>query len=71
VRVPLGGDDGKPLLTVQVDSSDGVTSYLVRCLPGGTWTCTCPGFEYRGNCRHVRQVRSRYTTDMPAAGDVL
>jgi hypothetical protein len=71
VRVPLGGDGGKPLLTVQVDSSDGVTTYVVRCLPGGTWTCTCPGFEHRGECRHVRLVRSRYVSKVPVEGDLL
>ena len=20
--------------------------------------CTCPGFQYRGNCKHVRDVRT-------------
>jgi hypothetical protein len=71
MRVPLGGDDGKPLLTVQVDSSDGITVYVVRCLPGGLWTCTCPGFVHRTRCRHIMQVRKRYVEDAPDAADRL
>ena len=25
----------------------------------GDLECTCPGFAYRGNCKHVREVREK------------
>jgi hypothetical protein len=59
VRVPIGGDGPEETRTVKVKSSDTVTTYLVRCLPGGLWTCTCPGFVHRSKCRHIKQVRAR------------
>lgn len=71
MRVPLGGDDGKPLLTVKVLRSDKVSVCVVRLLPGGLWTGTCQGFTYKGRCRHIAQVRKRYVDDTPAAGDLL
>lgn len=52
-------------------SSDTVTIYLVKLLPGGLWTCTCPGFEHRHTCRHIKQVRARLTEDTPATGEHL
>ncbi len=27
--------------------------YMVSVDLGGTWHCDCPGFEYRGRCRHL------------------
>lgn len=24
----------------------------------GRYTCTCPGFQFRGHCRHVEQIRT-------------
>ena len=76
MRVPLGGDDGPENgtgqgRTVKVKSSDGVTAYLVRCLPGGLWTCTCPGFIHRSKCRHIRLVRQRLTENIPPDGELL
>lgn len=71
MRVPLGDDGPQTTRTVKVKSSDGVTLYLVSCLPGGLWTCTCPGFAHRGLCRHVKQVRARLTEDVQAPGDLL
>jgi hypothetical protein len=59
VRVPLGDDSREGARTVQVRSSDGVTTYLVRCLPGGLWTCTCADSAHRQRqCKHIRHVRS-------------
>lgn len=37
--------------TVQVEGSGGKTYTLTRA--NGTWSCTCPGFQYRGKCRHA------------------
>jgi uncharacterized Zn finger protein len=36
-------------------NSDPNKTYEVR-LSGGIATCTCPGFDYRGNCSHSRAV---------------
>ncbi len=68
MRVTIGPDGVR---TVKVKSSDGVTVYLVRCLPGGLWTCTCPGFINRSTCRHIRLVRQRLTDDARLPGDLL
>lgn len=32
--------------------------YLVTILADGSRKCNCPGFGYRGKCRHVEMVRS-------------
>ena len=42
------------VITVTSNSDPGKT-YEVR-LSGGVATCTCPGFDYRGNCSHSRKV---------------
>jgi SWIM zinc finger len=31
--------------------------YLITA-DGADVTCSCPGFEYRGQCRHARDVKS-------------
>jgi uncharacterized Zn finger protein len=36
-------------------NSDPNKTYEVR-LSGGVATCTCPGFNHRGNCSHARAV---------------
>ena len=38
-------------------SKDPRKSYRVTFGRGGHLQCTCPGFEYRGECKHVRDVR--------------
>ena len=38
-------------------SKDPKKSYRVTFGRGGHLQCTCPGFEYRGECKHVRDVR--------------
>jgi hypothetical protein len=38
-------------------ASDPRKSYRVSFGHGGHLQCTCPGFEYRGECKHVREVR--------------
>lgn len=42
---------------VSSDSRPGV-SYLLECDSAGDVTCTCPGFEYRGQCKHSRQLKT-------------
>ena len=38
-------------------SRDAGRTYRVAFGRGGHLQCTCPGFEYRGECKHVRDVR--------------
>jgi uncharacterized Zn finger protein len=40
-----------------VASSNGRDSYRVY-YDGSSRTCTCPGFHYRRNCRHVRELNA-------------
>ena len=44
-------------------SSDPSKSYRVTFGRGGHLQCTCPGFGYRGECRHVRDVRKAALAD--------
>ena len=37
--------------TVIVDGSGGRRYTLTRA--NGSWSCTCPGYAYRGKCRHA------------------
>ena len=38
---------------ITVQGSKGETYYLTE--EDGQWSCTCPGFKYRGQCRHVAE----------------
>ena len=40
-------------------SRDPSAVYHVTFGRAGHLECTCPGFAYRGNCKHVREVRER------------
>jgi len=39
--------------TRTVEGSNGRRYTLTRA--DGTWSCTCPGYAYRGQCRHVNE----------------
>ncbi len=44
-------------------SKDPKKSYRVIFGRGGHLQCSCPGFEYRGECKHVRDVRAAALAD--------
>jgi len=39
-----------------VESSNGTDNYTVAT-NGTDWSCTCTGYMYRGDCRHIRGTR--------------
>jgi hypothetical protein len=39
-------------------SRDAGKTYTVTFGRGGHLQCSCPGFEYRGECKHVREART-------------
>lgn len=43
-----------PVSTVEVQGSRGQT-YIVNLDEG---TCTCPGFTFRGSCKHVQSIET-------------
>lgn len=40
-------------------------SYLLECDASGDVTCTCPGFQYRGQCAHARDLKTRLVQGGP------
>ncbi len=47
---------------ITVLGSKGETYYLTN--EGPDWFCTCPGFKFRGSCRHVAEVlQGKYGVD--------
>lgn len=46
----------KATQTWTVKSSSGSGNYTVST-DGPNWSCTCPGYKYRGECRHIRETK--------------
>ena len=47
-------EDKKDPMVVEVKGSKGQTYFLSN--PGGEWHCTCPGFTFRGACKHTKEM---------------
>ncbi len=41
---------------IEVEGSKGNKYFLSN--PGEGWVCTCPGFQFRGNCKHLELVNN-------------
>lgn len=39
-----------------VESSDGKREYIVR-YAHGSWSCTCKGFYWHGDCGHIKKCK--------------
>jgi SWI/SNF-related matrix-associated actin-dependent regulator of chromatin subfamily A-like protein 1 len=53
---------GPTLTRYRVTSSSKPGAFHVLDVDGGDVTCTCPGFEYRGACRHARTLKTALAT---------
>jgi SWI/SNF-related matrix-associated actin-dependent regulator of chromatin subfamily A-like protein 1 len=53
---------GPTLTRYRVTSSSKPGAFHVLDVDGGDVTCTCPGFEYRGACRHARTLKAALAT---------
>lgn len=60
---------GPPATRFRIASSSKPGSHYVIDVDGSDVSCSCPGFEYRGQCRHARDVKSALAagTSVPAA----
>ncbi|HXG34213.1 MAG TPA: SWIM zinc finger family protein [Bryobacteraceae bacterium] len=52
------------LLAPLIRARPGV-SYLLECDAAGDVTCSCPGFQYRGQCSHARELKARLVQGGP------
>ena len=63
VAVPRASSDKTPIAETGqwefTSSRDPSAVYHVTFGRAGHLECTCPGFTYRGNCKHVREVREQ------------
>ena len=56
---PLERDIVKvPIIERFVQSSSGSHQYKVIRNSDGKWQCGCPGYVYRGKCRHINEVKN-------------
>jgi hypothetical protein len=44
--------------TVKSNSSN--RAYIVRKLPNGEWKCSCPGFIFRNDCKHIEKAQNSF-----------
>lgn len=48
--------------------SDFLKDYTLARRYDGKWSCTCPGYEYRGSCKHAAAVTADSVAYQVAAG---
>jgi len=57
--IPLYEPEKAPVnareLVFAVQGSKG-NKYTVKCVKNDIWNCTCVGFGFRGNCKHIIKV---------------
>ena len=45
-------------LLVKVKSTDGKKEYTIEC-KNNRWTCTCPSFGFRKDCKHINLIKKK------------
>ena len=56
----------RPAATVyQTASSSDPGKFHTLTFEANEVTCTCPGFEYRGTCRHARELKAALVNKQP------
>jgi hypothetical protein len=55
----------------RIASSSKPGSHYTIDTAGGDVTCSCPGFEYRGQCRHARDVKAALASGVAPSTDYL
>jgi hypothetical protein len=55
----------------RVASSSNPGSHYTIDVDGGDVTCSCPGFEYRGQCRHARDVKKALASGAAPPSDYV
>lgn len=48
------------IISEMVDSSKGNGSQYEVKFDGLFWSCTCPGYGFRNNCRHLKNIKLKY-----------
>lgn len=54
VELEDGQEDPKDPAVIEIEGSKGAKYFLSN--PGEGWICTCPGFTFRGACKHLELV---------------
>lgn len=54
---------------VPSDSRPGVF-YTLKLLADGELRCSCPGYEHRAECKHIRRMRAELKPDGTSSGTV-
>lgn len=53
-----------PINEWNVYSSTSKTTQYTVLTDGEMWSCTCPGYFYRGYCKHITSVKTEYNPTM-------
>ncbi len=56
---------GPERTTYHAESSSSKGKFYTLEVVGADITCDCPGFEYRGSCRHIRPLKSALVSGKP------
>lgn len=55
----LNATDFSRLLTIEATVAGSKGNVYNVVSRGGKWSCTCTGFEFRNQCKHIAQVKTK------------